>query len=68
MVGRKLTRRWGTWYATLTAIAGYLLVTITAIALLRSYSEVPADFPARCCTSSVWQVWRPNWPSGPQSG
>jgi predicted cobalt transporter CbtA len=28
------------------AIAGYLLVAITAIALLPTYSEVPADFPA----------------------
>jgi predicted cobalt transporter CbtA len=46
LVGRKLARRWGTWYATLSAIAGYLLVTITAIALLPTYSEVPADFPA----------------------
>ena len=42
LVGRKLTRRWGTWYA----IAGYLLVTITAIALLPTYSEAPADFSA----------------------
>ena len=46
LVGRKLARRWGTWYATLSATAGYLFVTITAIALLPTYSEVPADFPA----------------------
>ena len=46
LVGRKLARRWGTWYATLSAIAGYFLVTMTAIALLPSYSEVSADFPA----------------------
>jgi predicted cobalt transporter CbtA len=46
LVGRRLAARWGTWYATLSAIAGYLLVTITAIALLPTYSEVPADFPA----------------------
>lgn len=46
VVGRRLAARWGTWYATLSAIVGYLLVTLTAIALLPSYSEVPADFPA----------------------
>jgi predicted cobalt transporter CbtA len=46
LVGRKVAVRWGTWYATLTAIAGYLLVTFTAIALLPSYSEVPDHFPA----------------------
>ena len=46
VVGRRLAARWGAWYATLSAIAGYLLVTLTAIALLPSYSEVPADFPA----------------------
>jgi predicted cobalt transporter CbtA len=46
LVGRRLAARWGTWYATLSAIAGYLLVAITAIALLPTYSEVPADFPA----------------------
>lgn len=46
VVGRRLTARWGAWYATLSAIVGYLLVTLTAIALLPSYSEVPADFPA----------------------
>ena len=45
-VGRSLADRWGPWYATLSAIAGYLLVTLTAAALLPSYSEVPADFPA----------------------
>jgi predicted cobalt transporter CbtA len=46
LIGRKLAVRWGTWYASLTAIAGYLLVTLSAIALLPTYSEVPADFPA----------------------
>jgi predicted cobalt transporter CbtA len=46
LVGRKLAVRWGTWYASLTAIAGYLLVSLSAIALLPTYSEVPADFPA----------------------
>jgi predicted cobalt transporter CbtA len=46
LVGRKLAVRWGTWYASLMAIAGYLLVSLSAIALLPTYSEVPADFPA----------------------
>src|SRR5687768_3871937 len=46
LVGRELAERWGAWYATLTAIAGYLLVTLAAMALLPGYSEVPTDFPA----------------------
>ena len=46
LVGRELAERWGAWYATLSAIAGYLLVTLTAMALLPSYSEVPPDYPA----------------------
>jgi predicted cobalt transporter CbtA len=46
LVGRKLADRWGGWYATLAAITGYLAVTITAIALLPTYDEVPAEFPA----------------------
>jgi predicted cobalt transporter CbtA len=46
LVGRRLAGRWDPWYAALSVIAGYLLVTLTAVALLPSYSEVPADFPA----------------------
>jgi predicted cobalt transporter CbtA len=46
LVGRELAERWGAWYATLSAIGGYLLVTLTAMALLPSYSEVPGDYPA----------------------
>ena len=46
VVGHRLAARWGAWYATLSAVVGYLLVTLTAIALLPSYSEVQADFPA----------------------
>src|SRR5215212_2911466 len=46
LIGRKLAVRWGVWYATLGAIVCYLAVTLVAIALLPSYSEVPADFPA----------------------
>jgi predicted cobalt transporter CbtA len=43
---RRLANRWGGWYATLAAIAGYLVVTVGAIVLLPTYNEVPADFPA----------------------
>jgi len=46
VVGCRLASRWDPWYATLSAVGGYLLVTLTAVALLPSYSEVPADFPA----------------------
>jgi hypothetical protein len=46
LVGREHADRWGAWYAILSATAGYLLVTISALALLPSYSEVPADFSA----------------------
>lgn len=46
LVGRELADRWGSWYGTLAAVAGYLLVTLAALALLPGYSEVPADFPA----------------------
>ena len=46
LVGLKLAARWGGWYATLSALGGYLLVTLTAMALLPHYSEVPVDFPA----------------------
>lgn len=46
LVGRKLANRVGGWYATLAAIAGYLVVTVAAIALLPTYNEVPIGFPA----------------------
>ncbi|WP_375430069.1 CbtA family protein [uncultured Friedmanniella sp.] len=45
-VGRHLARRWGAWYAGLAALAGFGLVMAVAAALLPSYNEVPADFPA----------------------
>ena len=47
LTGRRLADRWGAWYATLAAAAGYLVVTLVAIALMPSYDEVPAGFPAR---------------------
>ena len=46
LLGRRLAARWGSWYATLAVIAGYLLVCLAAIALLPSYNEVPDEFPA----------------------
>jgi predicted cobalt transporter CbtA len=46
IVGRILARRWGSWYAGLAAIGGYLLITLVSVALLPSYNEVPASFPA----------------------
>ena len=55
LVGRRLAGRWDPWYATLSVVAGYLLVTL-AVALLPSYSEVPADFPLRSSTSSALRV------------
>ena len=46
LVGRRLAVRWGGWYATLASGAGYLLVTLTALALLPTFNEVPESFPA----------------------
>ena len=46
VVGRRLATRWGTWYAVLAALGGYLAVTLLAIAVLPTYNEVPTDFPA----------------------
>jgi predicted cobalt transporter CbtA len=46
LVGRRLAPRWGGWHAGIAAAAGYLLVTVAAIALLPTYDEVPASFPA----------------------
>lgn len=46
IVARKLALAWGAWSAALAAIAGYLALTLAAVALLPTYDEVPADFPA----------------------
>ena len=67
LVGREFAERWGAWYGTLGAIAGYLLVTLSAMALLPSYSEVPADYPA----TLLYEFGRPaagQLASGPRSG
>ena len=46
LVGRRLAARWGGWYATLTGIGVFLVLTLTAMALLPGFDEVPASFPA----------------------
>jgi hypothetical protein len=46
VVGRRLAATWGNWYAGLAVIGGYLVVTLLAVALLPTYNEVPAEFPA----------------------
>jgi predicted cobalt transporter CbtA len=46
MVGRRMARRWGGWYAGLAAVGGYLVVTLAAVALMPGINEVPAGFPA----------------------
>jgi hypothetical protein len=46
MVGRRMARRWGAWYAGLAAVGGYLVVTLAAVALMPGINEVPNSFPA----------------------
>lgn len=46
LVGRRMAVRMGAWWATLAAIAGYLLVGLGALAFLPAYDEVPAGYPA----------------------
>ncbi len=46
LVGRRLAKRWGAWYAGLAVILGYLVVVAVAIGLMPTYDEVPSDFPA----------------------
>ena len=46
LVARRLTPRWGAWYATLACAAGYVVVLVVATALMPTYDEVPAGFPA----------------------
>jgi putative cobalt transporter subunit CbtA len=40
------SRRWGTWRAVGVAVGGYAAVMLCTMALLPSFHEVPADFPA----------------------
>ena len=46
VVARRLTPRWGAWWATLACSAGYAVVLGVTIAIMPGYDEVPADFPA----------------------
>ena len=46
LVGRRLATRIGGWHAGLLSSLGYLVVVVAAIALMPSYDEVPASFPA----------------------
>jgi predicted cobalt transporter CbtA len=46
LVGRRLANRFGSWWAGLLGLAGYLLVCGVALQLLPTYNEVPGDFPA----------------------
>ena len=46
LVARRLSARWGSWYATLACGAAYAVVLGLAITLMPTYDEVPADFPA----------------------
>jgi predicted cobalt transporter CbtA len=46
LLGRRAARRWGSWYAALAAVSGYLVVMAAVIGLMPSYDEVPFSFPA----------------------
>ena len=46
LAGRSLSRRRGSWYGSLAAVAGYLLLVGLAVALLPQADEVPPGFPA----------------------
>lgn len=46
ILGRKLHPRWGGWYATLVAGGAYLVAVLIVRAVLPTYDEVPAGFPA----------------------
>ena len=46
VVARRLAVRWGAWYATLACAAAYAVIMLVAVAIMPTYDEVPADFPA----------------------
>ncbi|MFF3467254.1 CbtA family protein [Streptomyces sp. NPDC001984] len=46
IVGKRLAGRLGTWYATVAAVAFFVLVIGLAFAFLPAVNEVPTDFPA----------------------
>jgi predicted cobalt transporter CbtA len=46
LLGRRAANRWGTWYGSVAAIAGYLAAMSMIITVMPSYHEVPSGFPA----------------------
>ena len=46
LLGRRAANRWGSWYGSLAAIAGYLVAMSIVIAVMPGYDEVPSGFPA----------------------
>ncbi|WP_406005249.1 CbtA family protein [Streptomyces sp. NBC_00637] len=46
IVGKRLAPKLGTWYATVVAVLGFVLVIGLAYAFLPAVDEVPSDFPA----------------------
>ncbi|HET9873369.1 MAG TPA: CbtA family protein [Propionibacteriaceae bacterium] len=46
LAGRSLHPRIGGWYAWLTGLAAYLVLSLAAVALMPHFDEVPARFPA----------------------
>jgi predicted cobalt transporter CbtA len=46
LLGRRAANRWGSWYGSLAAIAGYLVAMSMVIAVMPGYDEVPSGFPA----------------------
>lgn len=51
ILGRRLAPRLGAWWATVAAVAAFVLAVGLAYAFLPSYDEVPKDFPA----SVLWR-------------
>jgi hypothetical protein len=46
IIGKRLAPRLGTWYATVAAVAFFVLTIGLAYAFLPVINEVPKDFPA----------------------
>ncbi|MFB7461820.1 CbtA family protein [Streptomyces sp. NPDC056188] len=46
MLGKRLAPALGTWYATMTAVAAFVVVIGPAFAFLPAVNEVPSHFPA----------------------
>ncbi|MFD6290079.1 CbtA family protein [Streptomyces sp. NPDC060205] len=46
IVGKRLAPKLGTWYATVAAVVGFVVLIGLAYAFLPAVNEVPGDFPA----------------------